>query len=206
MMKNLILLFFISTWALTSNSQSLQNSEWFGTNPPSINLYLSFGQDTLFYSTTGSGYSPLSLYTSNNGQFAIFDLGTSCSDTGTYTYVIQGNYLIFTSVADLCAQRRNTLTLYSWTRINTGFPESEIFDSNILKFINPAIQGISEIQYFGNNLNNAQIIISDIYGRKILSNKLSEMNGQINLTDFATGIYLVSLKEDNRVYTFKIFR
>ncbi|MBK7852317.1 MAG: T9SS type A sorting domain-containing protein [Bacteroidetes bacterium] len=205
-MKKLILLLFITICASTSKSQSLQNSEWFGTNPPSINLYFLFGQDTLFYATTASGYSPLSLYTSNNGQFAIFDLGTSCSDTGNYTYVIQGTNLIFTPVVDLCAQRRNTLTQYSWVRINTGVSETKIPGNNLLQFVNPAVEGISAFKYNGNNFTAAQIIVCDMYGRKIYSENLSDLNGQINLSDFTRGMYLVSLIEENINYTFKIFR
>jgi hypothetical protein len=205
-MKKFILLLFITFCASTSKSQSLQNSEWFGTNPPSINLYILFGQDTLFYSTTSSGYSPLSLYTSNNGQFSIFDLATTCSDTGTYTYVIQGSNLSFTAVTDLCAQRRNTLTQYSWLRINTGIPETSIPQSNILQFVNPAVEGISAFKYNGNNFTAAQIMVCDMYGRKIYSANLSDLNGQINLSDFARGMYLVNLKEEKGIYTFKLFR
>lgn len=205
-MKKLTLLLFIIICASNLKSQSLQNSEWFGTNPPSINLYILFGQDTLFYSTSGSGYSPLSLYTSNNGQFSIFDLATACSDTGTYTYMIQGSNLIFTAGTDLCAQRRNTLTQYSWTRINTGVFETPTYASDVLQFVNPAVLGVSEFRYHGNNFQTAQITIFDIYGRKIYTENLSDMNGKIDLSGFTSGIYLVNLKEENRNYTFKISR
>lgn len=205
-MKKLILLLFIILCASTSKSQSLQNSEWFGTHPPSLNLYLLFGQDTLYSSTSGSGYLPLSLFTSGNGQFAIFDLGSGCPDTGTYTYVIQGNNLIFTAVTDLCTQRRSTLTQYTWTRINTGISETSTPVKDMIQFVNPAVDGVSEFKYSGNNFQTAEITIFDINGRKIYSENLSEMNGKIDLCDYTRGIYLINLKDENKVYTFKIFR
>ena len=75
-MKFICILFISVFLNFFGNSQSLQYTIWFGTNPPSPNMYFMYGFDTLSYSMSG-GYTPLSTFGTNGNQLWIKDLSAS---------------------------------------------------------------------------------------------------------------------------------
>ena len=206
MKKAIILLLFLCPFL--GKSQSLTNTEWFGTNPPSINLYFYFGTDTLSYSTSSSGFTPLSLFTATNGQFAITDLSGSalCVDTGFYSYAIQGNTLSFTLIADNCASRRNTLTNYSWTRVSTtGQPTIESRHLNI-RLIQSGSDGVFIIS--GEQILNGKMefTVYSTSGKIQIHDFSDNSERKIDLSQLAEGIYFVAIRTNDGVYSQKILR
>lgn len=192
----------LNTGALLS--QNLAYTIWLGTNPPGPNMFFQFGSDTIYYSM-GSSYTPLSLYTTSNGNFNVFDLpGTMCNDTGHYTYTISSNHLVFTEITDVCVSRRNTLVNYNWNLFSSGISSS---GENIINiYPNPSDGG--NLHYTLGTFNSIPVTleIMDTNGRIIYTEKLSEKSGDINLGNYQKGIYIGRLHSANSEYSFKIYR
>lgn len=55
-----------------------------------------------------------------------------------------------------------------------------------------------------NNYENVHLIILDITGKEVLSKDLKNISELINMKIFACGIYLVTIKQDKKIYTKKV--
>ena len=206
MKKVVILLWMICPFF--GKSQSLNNTEWFGANPPSINLYFYFGIDTVFYSTGNSGFTPVSLFSASAGQFAITDLVGSafCLDTGFYACSIQGNTLSFTLNVDNCVSRRNTLTNYSWTRVSTtGMPDFESKHLNI-RLERTNLNGIFSISGTEPLNGKTEVTIFNTSGKIQIHNFLENPEAMIDLRELQEGIYFVAIRTNDGIYSQKILR
>src|ERR1043165_4716262 len=188
-MKKILLTAILIAAFISGNSQSLTNTEWFGTNFPSPNLYFRFSIDTLYYSTTSYGYTPLSIYTASGGQFSVFDLpGTMCTDIGYYHYSISGNNLIFTLISDNCSSRMNTLVNYNWLSISTGIADLQK-SSSPLVFPNPISDGIFTLSIPDFVPGNNEIIFYDVSGKIVYNQKLQLSKTDIDISFLPDGIY-----------------
>ncbi len=56
-----------------------------------------------------------------------------------------------------------------------------------------------------NNFKNAHLIISDIVGKVVLSKELENVSEIINMTNYAGGIYLVTIRQEDKIYTKKVY-
>ena len=206
-MKKVLLIFILTAVFTAVKSQSLVNTKWFGTNPPSINLYFRFDTDTLYYST-GSGYTPLSLFTSVSGQFTIADLTgiSACTNTGHYNYSIVGNNLIFTLIGDSCVSRINTLVNYNWTLISMTDIKEMPESSNCIVFPNPSDDGIFNLTITGFIPGMYEIILYDINGRKVFNVNLEGTTTGIDISFLPRGIYTGYYRSDTGINRFKIVR
>lgn len=188
-----ILLFLLLGNLTNLNAQSLQNTIWLGTNPPSPNLWFWFTTDTLYYSTAGNGnYSALSIISSANGQLEIHDLSgiAACTDTGFYSFIINGNQCVFTVINDACVSRRNTLTQYNWlflSNTGTGLQDVQSSSNEMSVFPNPSTGNL----YFSDVAESASLEIYDSKGRLVLITNVLSENPQIDISGLATGLYFI---------------
>ncbi|MFI5134233.1 MAG: T9SS type A sorting domain-containing protein [Chitinophagales bacterium] len=205
-MKKYLLLLSLFCAFSTVHSQDLTNTEWLGTNFPSPNVWLHFGPDTIYYSMTGSGYSPLSLYTASSGQFIIVDLpGTTlCTDTGHYNYSVNGSNLIFSLVSDNCSSRKNTLLNYSWMQLATFISEAPRI-SEILVYPNPC-NGILNITTSTVMQGKSEVTLFDISGKKVYDQFFEGDKVVIDISALPTGIYSGQFRTTSSVNTFIISR
>lgn len=198
-MKKLLLSLLITFTSLFAGAQNLQNSIWFGTHPPSPNLYFKFGNDTLFYSTSGGSYTTMSKFTASAGQMAIFDImaGSLCSDTGHYSYSIASNILSFQAINDICSSRRNTLVNYTWHLVSaTGINEL----STETKFSispNPAENGITKITINNFSAGNNMISIFDLSGRMVFSQPIYQPETTLDLAELPQSSYILKFSTKN---------
>lgn len=207
-MKKFFLLSVCLSCILPLRAQTLTNTEWFGTNPPSMNLYFLFGTDTLYYRTASTSYTALSLYSAATGQFTIADLqGTTlCTDTGFYAYAINGNTLVFSNANDLCTSRSNTLLNYSWTRINaTGIGEPASTDDEIQLSYGPD-QGLVSVSISNNAAGYNHYRVTDYAGRIILQNEFAATHFELDLRPFARSVYFFSLEGPSSRLTLRILK
>lgn len=204
-MKKSFLLLLLLTAFIQGNSQSLSNTSWLGTKPPSPNIWFQFGNDTLFYTLTGSGYAPLSVFTSGNGLFSIFDLpGASlCTDTGDYTFVINGNHLVFSLVSDICSSRRNNLLNYTWTQIG-GTGISDLQNQNEVSIYPNPVQDKLNLQSKFASIE--KVTIYNLLGEKMLSLNSENANCQIDVSTFQSGVYFVEVFSDGQRSMKKVVR
>ena len=207
-MKKILLTLIVLISALSGKSQNLSGTQWLGTNAPSPNIWFNFGNDTVYYSFTGGGFSALSLYTAASGQFAIMDLsGTAlCTDTGFYNYTYIGSTLTFTLISDGCASRRNTLLNYNWMLIGTTGIESTNNLSSITISPNPSTNGIYTV-----NTNSAlaltlEIIVTDLSGKIVFVQQIKESETRIDLSLLAKGTYMCRLKNNNSAKSILLIR
>ncbi|MCX6290503.1 MAG: T9SS type A sorting domain-containing protein [Bacteroidetes bacterium] len=190
-MKKLFLLFSLFVAFESTHAQSLAGTEWLGTNPPSPNIWFQFGTDTVYYTFTGSGFTPLSLYTSSGGIFTIADLtGTAaCTSTGTYNYSYVGNSLTFTLISDNCVNRRNTLLNYTWTLIGTTGMDDQKQNSRLVVYPNPCVDGLLTVSVPGNDFTKREIILCDISGRVVYNENMEAAETRIDIGFLQHGIY-----------------
>jgi Secretion system C-terminal sorting domain len=193
-MKKLLLSILIIASSFAANSQNLQNAVWFGTHPPSPNLYFKFWNDTLFYSTSGGAYTVMSKFTASGGQMNIFDImvGSMCSDTGHYNYTINGTSLSFQVITDVCSSRRNTLVNYSWTLISTGINE-QLPENFISIYPNPIQSGIVNLSLMEITSGDNKLFIYDATGKEVYTKNINDHNTTLDLSELQRGIYLLRL-------------
>lgn len=205
-MKKQLLILFIMVVFKTGNSQNIVNTQWLGTNAPSPNLWFLFGTDTLYYSLTPSGFTPLSLYTASNGQFNIFDLpGASfCTDTGHYNYSIVNPNLLFSLINDVCASRRNTLLNYNWIQIPTGTDELPL-PSDIVIYQNPG-EGFFSLTTSVKMTGNKEITLFDVNGKKVYKENFVENKIKVNINFLPMGVYVGRLINGSKNKSFVVIR
>ncbi len=78
---------------------------------------------------------------------------------------------------------------------------SEIRQSNISVFPNPANDFvIIEADYI------SEILITDLSGKVVYQNNINSSKERINISTFESGIYILSVKDENSVYTQKLIK
>lgn len=205
MKKHLLILSLVFAFSI-GKSQNLANTEWLGTNPPSPNLWFHFSTDTLYYSLSPTGFTPISVYTASNGQFAIFDLpGASlCTDTGFYNYSIVAPNLFFTLINDNCVSRKNTLLDYNWIQIPTGVDEMSA-SSEIVISQNPG-EDFFNIVLPGKMKGDKEISLFDINGRIVFHENSEENTIRIDIGFLSNGMYIGRLYNSSINKSFVIVR
>ena len=78
---------------------------------------------------------------------------------------------------------------------------SELANSNISIYPNPANDFVVV-----KSENNSEIIISDLSGKVVYQNINNRATEKINISSFTTGVYIVTVKNDNSVYTQKLIK
>ncbi len=186
--KTLPLLFFILTFTNISKAQQLANTYWAGYNlTNTLDLYWHFDLNTLYFSFDNITYLPVSSYTENGNVFQIIDLASSqcLTDTGTYTFLIQNDTLVFTPVFDACVSRLDYFMTHYLVSVTTGigavnsFPSFEIFPNPFRDNLN--------INSSDNELS--EIILYDIASKKIIQ---KQFTGSVilNTEQLEKGLYL----------------
>ncbi|MBL0047295.1 MAG: T9SS type A sorting domain-containing protein [Bacteroidetes bacterium] len=206
-MKGAFLIISLLFASLFGKAQNLSFTSWLGTKPSSPNLWFRFGADTLSYSTGGSAYSPLSVYQGANGAFYIYDLsGTAlCTDTGFYSYSVTGNNLFFSVTSDNCVNRKNTLTTYTWTALNTGvFSPAHALTFSVTPLVNEPGYFLVKTQETQSTIN--EIKIYNLFGNLVYYNEFRSPSSVIRLSDLASGVYVGIAFVDKHPVTFKIIR
>lgn len=114
----------------------------------------------------------------------IFEVGTPLSSTYTFHFLTQYG----------CD---STVTLH--LTITTGIEENAE-NGELTLFPNPTT-GIIQIQYVTphNNFENIEIQLFNIYGQKLLSLPMQSEHAVIDLSPYATGMYLVKLIQHHKV-------
>ncbi|WMJ74420.1 T9SS type A sorting domain-containing protein [Cytophagaceae bacterium ABcell3] len=92
--------------------------------------------------------------------------------------------------------------------INAGEPTSIINSTKKAPFVtypNPVIQGESvTIEYKPKNLNGAQVEVSDMYGRNLLSYNISSEQTLLPTHHLSSGAYLVKINDEGKIHTQKL--
>ncbi|MCX6291198.1 MAG: T9SS type A sorting domain-containing protein [Bacteroidetes bacterium] len=209
MKKNLLVIIFIA-FSFFAKAQPLQNTTWALYN--SANTFLSyfvFGSDTIYFGTSLSSLSPLSIYWGTGNNFNIADLGGSCSptDTGRYTYSIQNDTMRFTLISDPCANRASTLTTSYMVGIITGIRDQQAF-SSVELFPNPSVNGIFNIRSGNEQDRFSRVTVRTVEGRIIEDEKLNSTlsSKTISLENFPPGIYFLALENVTGSKVFRVIR
>jgi Secretion system C-terminal sorting domain len=189
-------------------SQSLKNTTWCVYNPSNVLTYkVHFATDTGFISSNLSTYYPLTIFYENGNQVTFNDingapLACPSADTGRYTFTIQNDTLLFTLLSETCTGRIPVLTLYHWVRNTTGI-ETQNTTPAIQLFPNPSSDGIFNLKI--NERGFDKFSVSTIQGKLILETIITKgaiTEYTVNLSDFPSGIYLLTLrgKQGNKVF------
>ena len=164
-----------------------------------------YGADIGYMSTNLSTYYPLSNFFENGNEFTLYDIAgafMACptADTGHYTFAIQNDTLLFTVVTDPCAPRVGVLTTYHWVRNITSNVEGQELSKSVLIFPNPSPDGVFNLII--NEMGFYKYSVSTIHGKHILETIISRQENIVNLTNFQTGVYLLTVygKQGNKVF------
>ena len=110
------------------------------------------------------------------------------------------------------------LTTVVWTITDVANNETQCsFDVQVNAFVgietlqqkgisiypNPT-NGIINFEFANNNIQ--QIIISDLTGKTIIEKVNIQQNEMIDLSNFVSGIYIISIQTDNEIFTTKIVK
>jgi PKD repeat protein len=125
--------------------------------------------------------------TSYNWTFG--DGGTSTMQNPVYTYASNGNYTASLTVGNAC----NSLTITMPVGITTRLSE-EVLQRSVSIYPNPANDKVF-IDVKENNVS-FDIVIFNSEGKVVFSDKTTLANKEINLAEFAKGLYLIQIKDE----------
>jgi hypothetical protein len=200
-MKNLISTILFCVLSTGVFSQTLTNTNWELSFPDGTsNGFVNFSSDTLYRSTDGINFSPLSVFQENIDSFIINDIDpsfTSCGTPGSYTFVITNDTLDFTLISDTCTVRINSIANSTWIRnLSTKIEDVETAASLIKVYPNPT-SGTFFIESTINNRNSPFIIFNKL-GQQVLSGQLTNEIHLINTDEIPKGLYYIQIGEEKK--------
>jgi len=201
-MKKIILAGMVALFCTFTKAQ-LTNTNWLAYDSTNTaGLYWSFGTDTMKFSLNDTNYYLSSTYYVNGFTFYIIDQNGACGpDTGTYTFFIQNDTLTFTLINDQCTDRVEYLTSTYFVNNTTG-----IINNNPLLFSlspNPTTGNFTIT--FTSTISKGTIEVYNTIGAKLISqNILNANSANIQLNNFAKGIYFVLMNDGEKQFCKKI--
>ncbi|HKL08883.1 MAG TPA: T9SS type A sorting domain-containing protein, partial [Bacteroidales bacterium] len=87
--------------------------------------------------------------------------------------------------------------------VNTFVGIADLSANGISIYPNPT-NGIVNFEFVNNNIQ--KLTISDITGKKIREKTQIQQNESIDLSSFVSGIYIISIQTDKKIFTTKIIK
>ncbi|SFZ94061.1 Por secretion system C-terminal sorting domain-containing protein [Flaviramulus basaltis] len=116
----------------------------------------------------------------------------------------EGTYEVYHTNADNCVS-----TEYYYVKVNASLGIDDVYDVNVIKFYPNPTSGLLIIES-SDDLSDAKITVTDINGRQIsrTSNFKTESSGRIiiNSSNWSSGLYFVSIENNNKKVIKKIVR
>ncbi len=178
--------------------------------PGSDNDYYKFGittggTATITLTTLPANYD-IKLYASNGStQLAVSQNGGTAGETISRTYT-PGTYYIRVygnggaNNANSCYTLKVTLGTASYEDENDLIPK--VTTQNV--FPNPANSSVTV--RIGDVTTQADLLIYDIYGKLMMQQKTSSSNTTLNISSFASGIYIVRIKNNGKESNLKFIK
>ncbi len=194
MLRKLLLLNLLFTVAFSVSAQ-LENTTWSVSFGSTFLANVQFGDDGLMSVDAGEGqFVAIANYTVTGNTLTVTDLeGSDCMDTGTYTFTIEGDLLIFTLVEDPCPDRPSLFTMFTWTELSTGISNSSS-GTRFSLYPNPS-SGTLFVEHGSEAAGNVRIM--DPSGRIVHTSRTSGERTVIDLASLAKGMYVLELRNVN---------
>ena len=175
------------TWTYTdSNGNSSQQNQNIIVTP--VDTSVSISGFTLSANANNYNYQ----WVDCNNSFSPISGATAQS----FTPISNGNYAVILS-GDACADTSSCHNI-----IGLSIDEIEI-KLNIEVFPNPT----TGLVYIKNNRSEKlSLTVFDITGRQVYSTKISERNTEVNLSNYAGGIYFFKFSNEKEVYYLKLIK
>ena len=128
--------------------------------------------------------------------------GSGTVGTMTISYTVGEAVVTTVSNSTITLNQGFHQARYVVTAIRETFPAGTVTVSP-----NPT-SAILQVQLVGVDLNNITITLSDVLGRSLITSKVSNTTWQTDLSDLATGYYLLTVEDTKaqKSNSFKIFK
>ena len=169
-------------WVVESNKDGVGNR---------IEVFAN-GKSQYRYTLCGEGY----LAQNSNHEF----FGLSNANSIDYIKVTWNKTGIVETISNLAINQAVTI------KEGNGVLNTDSLTKNQVRvFPNPSSDGLFSLSI----LDNSEIKIISVFdsaGRKIISKTTRKITSQINLSNFSSGMYFVSIQSDNHIQTLKIIK
>jgi hypothetical protein len=176
----------ISGWEISCSLAALDSV--FNEDPPTANFTYSTNSDTVAFTNTSAGYS--------GGSWTFGTLGSSMASDTIYVFP-NGSHAIELAIYSALGC---TDTITQIININVGISENELPELTL--YPNPTAGLLNIVNAAGAEQLN--LIIRDMTGKVLITNKLVDAVSSINLWDLAQGQYLVQVSNENGMRIEKI--
>ena len=156
--------------------------------------------------TPKNGSIKSAVFNNNGGFYAKSFDGTSWTTTGANPFLTKNGYVgnicysNSTPFVSLLNTDDNQVQLWKYDN-NTGV--NSVIENIYSIYPNPT-NGIISLDFAENNIE--RLIISDIAGKLIIEKAQIQQNEIIDLSDFESGIYIITLQTDKEIFTTKIVK
>lgn len=209
--------------SLKCNPYLLNNIFWNNTSPEGADIKVSAGDVTIAYCDIDiSNVSGLSKILGGiiccdpifcDTTCLMPDSVSPCLNRGAVYFLFTENDTVFAPQTDILYQPRPLQTGYdigAYERLASTVDVKDLaHEIQLVIYPNPA-KGIVKVQYVLNKPEWVTLSVFDIFGNEKYSNVYSHSAGEysipINMQDFSSGSYMISLQLDNGVVTKKIIK
>ena len=182
---------------------------WFFTNTvtliggQSYSVSYQYGNDFTFYTESlkvayGTSANATSM-TTEIANHATINQATMQSNTATFTPAVSGDYVIGFNAYSIANQNQLYVDNIS-IQVDLSNPD---FDNNSFTAYPNPVQDVLKLSY---NQNITNVAVYNLLGQQVLTTNVNATKGQIDMSNLATGTYLVKVNTENAVKTIKVIK
>ncbi|RYY45361.1 MAG: T9SS type A sorting domain-containing protein [Chitinophagaceae bacterium] len=165
-----------------------------------VNIWIDWNNDMIFDNETGSTEKVFSQYVTGATQTGTINIpaGTALGD---YRVRVRSQWGGTANPAP-CGQVAYGTTMDFTLNVTTDLSIDDLVKSNFKLYPNP----VKDVLNLSNTQNITSVEVFNMLGQQVITKRVNATQGQVDMSNLATGTYLVKVATDNQTKTVKVIK